>query len=145
MFDPYSFLKNPQEYPIDIQTYTPDSYDYFEALLDEEGNLYEAPNGHSQGTMYLLAKKLNIPIAALETRCEHLSFWHEWLLKESGVAMIWYNQVISNQLNPKQLEKLRLLQEKGFIAKRLLCMNHGYDGLFNQPERFVLTTQEIKQ
>lgn len=137
MYDMYAFLKNPSDYPFDIEQ-MPDPYHYFESLMDESGNVFEAPNGHSQGVMMLLAQKWGVTASVVSESCPHVSFWHEWLLKESGVIMIWHDRCVGQSFNEAQLAMLKTLQEKGHISPIFLCTAYHYHNRQTEIETFCL-------
>lgn len=118
-----NYQKCPYDYPFDLSQ-EPDQFGYFEVLMDRDGNIYEAPNGHTRGLVMMIARDQNITAEEVDAKSDVINY-QEWLLKESEAIMIWYS-FYTGYLNDKQKQAIDYLIEKGYMDKEAYGRQPAY-------------------
>lgn len=136
----YSFFKHPFDYPINVETYKLDKYEEFEAIISENGDIYEVPNGHQSAIATLAAENRNSDLTAsfVGEGCDNLSYWIEWLHETARAVSVHKDIAFANSFSENQIKALKTLQNKQLISEKFLTVSYNFDGTFNHVEKNLI-------
>lgn len=120
-----NYQKCPYDYPFDRNS-PPDKFGYFEVIMDKEGRIYEAPNGHQRGAILMLARDLGITTEKVERRAVSAGAdYIEWIVEKAQVLLIWHRFYIGVP-NEKQRASIEDLKNKGHIHHNAMARGTYY-------------------
>lgn len=126
--------KNPYNYPWDFSKPIEENFcdsGNFEAILDKDGNMYQIPNGHTQGAIGMLLHDNQLDYDTF-LEIADISYYMEWLLYFSKTVLL-RSDSFQGYLNEKQSQTIDKLIEKGLMKGRYDLMHNPY---FNPEEYF---------
>lgn len=116
-----NYYSCPYDFPWDFSKPIEENYcevGNFEAILDKEGNIYQIPNGHTEGAIQMLLRDKNITRDEFNDIAD-VGWYFEWLLHTSETIFL-RNSLYQGYANPKQLEMIELLKEKGLMSQKTI-------------------------
>ena len=106
--------------PFDINLHTQTFKHYCELIILENGTAVYAIPSHHEKLIELYLQKYNITKQEFMEKYKYNMNWINDILTDMNCVLVWYDNIVYNKLNSKQLDTISLLVEFEAVSDDIL-------------------------